>query len=243
MLGIYFNKSLYLEEERMFHKNKFYGFTLAEVLITLVIIGVIAAITVPSLINKTNNQETVSRLKKAYSTMAQATNRIIMEEGTPKSSSATSEDGWAYSSENMYNLYKKYLHNAKECGSSTGCFTQGEYKHLNGTPHADFDTYEDRSRLVLSDGTQVMFQKNSPTCSNTVDGATNRCALIWVDLNGAKKPNTIGRDLFFFVIKENGLYPNGCDDERYCDAASTTGNFGKGYGCACKVLREGAINY
>jgi len=88
-----------------------------------------------------------------------------------------------------------------------------------------------------------MFQHNSPTCSNSVDGSTNRCALIWVDLNGAKKPNTIGRDLFFFVIKENGLYPNGCDDDRYCDANSTTGNFGKGYGCACKVLREGAMNY
>ena len=40
------------------------GFTLAEVLITLVIIGVITAITVPSLINKTNNQEYVSRLKR-----------------------------------------------------------------------------------------------------------------------------------------------------------------------------------
>ena len=54
----------------------FRGFTLAEVLITLVIIGVIAAMTIPTLINKTNNQEYVSRLIKTYSTLSQGLNSI-----------------------------------------------------------------------------------------------------------------------------------------------------------------------
>ncbi len=53
-----------LGEEEQLQKKYSCGFTLAEVLITLVIIGVIAALTLPSLINKTNNQETVSKLKK-----------------------------------------------------------------------------------------------------------------------------------------------------------------------------------
>ena len=74
-------------------------------LITLVIIGVIAAITVPTLINKTNKQEYVSKLKKTYSTLAQATNLIIAEEGTPKASVG----GWASSAKNIYDLYKKHL--------------------------------------------------------------------------------------------------------------------------------------
>lgn len=39
------------------------GFTLAEVFITLVVIGIIVAITIPSLINKTNEQELLSGLK------------------------------------------------------------------------------------------------------------------------------------------------------------------------------------
>ena len=69
----------------------FRGFTLAEVLITLVIIGFIAAMTIPTLINKTNNQEYVSKLKKAYSTLSQATNRIITEEGNPRGDIG----GWA----------------------------------------------------------------------------------------------------------------------------------------------------
>ena len=82
---------------RINFKKYNFGFTLAEVLITLVIIGVIAAITVPTLINKTQNQEYVSKLKKAYSTFTQATNQIIAEEGTPNAS----KGGWANSPESI----------------------------------------------------------------------------------------------------------------------------------------------
>lgn len=51
------------------------AFTLAEVLITLVIIGVVAAMTVPSLMSNTNKKENIVRLKKAVSTINQALNR------------------------------------------------------------------------------------------------------------------------------------------------------------------------
>ena len=116
-------------------KKFFNAFTLAEILITLVIIGIIAAVTVPSLINKTQNQEYVSKLKKAYSTLSQATNLIIAEEGTPNAS----KGGWADNSRNIYEMYKKYLINAKDCGRENGCFEQHSnayYRYLNG------DNYE-----------------------------------------------------------------------------------------------------
>ena len=54
-----------------------FGFTLAEVLITLVIIGVIAAITIPPLMNKTNEQYTVVAVKKAYFILSQAYQRVV----------------------------------------------------------------------------------------------------------------------------------------------------------------------
>ena len=73
--------------------GRFKGFTLAEVLITLVIIGVIASMTIPTLMNNTNKQEYVSRLKKTYSTLAQATNRIIADAGNPRADIG----GWATS--------------------------------------------------------------------------------------------------------------------------------------------------
>ena len=48
------------------------AFTLAEVLITLGIIGVVAALTLPSLIQKQHEKETVAKVKKAYSILSQA---------------------------------------------------------------------------------------------------------------------------------------------------------------------------
>ena len=85
------------------------GFTLAEVLITLVIIGVIGALTVPALIQNTQKQEYVSALKKAYSTLSQVTQQIIAEEGSPSASGS-----WSENLDSLYSAYKKRLSNIKE---------------------------------------------------------------------------------------------------------------------------------
>ena len=218
----------------MVNLKTFKGFTLAEVLITLVIIGVIAAMTIPTLINKTNNQEYVSRLKKTYSTLAQVTNRIIADEGKPRGDIG----GWASSSEAVFNMYKKYLSNAKVCGLDTGCF-EGAYKQLNGTT-VDLDT--NRFTLVLADGTEVSIWKSgdfSVSCGGTASGSDNVCHIIKVDVNGAKGPNTAGRDTFAFTLKEDGLYPTGCDITTNGCRVGIDG----GWACTCKVLREGAMNY
>ena len=210
----------------------FKGFTLAEVLITLVIIGVIAAMTIPTLMNNTNKQEYVSRLKKTYSTMAQTTKMIISDEGNPKGSIG----GWANSRDNIFNLYKKYISNSGECNSASGCL-KGTYRYKNDTVwnfnHNDFRT------LVLSDGAEISIKDNSlnQNCTTRGSGTDNFCQHILIDVNGDKKPNTVGQDTFAFSLTENGLVPTGCDYDD-CTSASSLG-----WGCTCKVLREGAINY
>jgi len=68
---------------RKFEKYK-KGFTLAEVLITLVIVGVVAALTIPNLINKTNHKEYASKLKKAYSILQQFVHASAMQKGEPQ---------------------------------------------------------------------------------------------------------------------------------------------------------------
>ena len=214
-----------------------YGFTLAEVLITLVIVGVVAAMTIPTLINNTNKQEYVSRIKKTYSTFATVTNKIIAEEGNPKASVG----GWASSSENIYNLYKKHLSIAMDCSNGDGCFGTGYYKFLNlGNTDAIGLQKNTRYKVVLADGVSVLFEKIADDCVNNYGGTSDRCAVIDVDVNGAKGPNQWGRDLFGFVIKEDGLVPRGCDDTNWCGSSGTGGY---GFGCTCKVLRENAINY
>ena len=210
----------------------FSGFTLAEVLITLVIVGVIAAMTIPTLINKTNNQEYVSRLKKTYSTLAQATKQIISDEGLPRADMG----GWATSHEAIYNMYKKYLSNAKECNVGETCFAPIDYKKYNTNTSANWDigNKTNLGRLVLADGTFVDFQFNSDSCTSKT------CALLHVDVNGQKGPNMFGKDAFRFYLGEEGLFPSGCD---YNKDNCLTKNNGTGTACTCTVLREGAINY
>lgn len=55
-----------------FRMNKEFGFTLAEVLITLAIIGIIATLTIPSLRYESNKQQWVSALAKNYKSMDEA---------------------------------------------------------------------------------------------------------------------------------------------------------------------------
>lgn len=208
------------------------AFTLAEVLVTLVIIGVIAAMTIPTLMNNTNKQEYVSRLKKAYSTLSQATNKIIADNGKPRGDIG----GWATTSSAAYEMYKKYLSNIKDCNNSTGCFAS-EYKRMNNQMTNSYDDPTGR-RFVLADGTSVLFHSGhfSNSCEYESFGSSNVCQIIAVDINGNKGPNALGTDAFAFALKEDGLFPVGCD---FYGCGSDT----VGWGCTCKVIREGAINY
>lgn len=113
-------------------KNKS-GFTLAEVLITLVIIGVIAAITVPTLITKYQKEQTVTRLKKAYSALSQTTARAIADNGPI----ATWEVGQNLSSQAAADFTKKYIE---------------PYLNLAKPTTMDDDTW---ITMYLSDGTRV----------------------------------------------------------------------------------------
>ena len=65
-------------------KNRKNGFTLAEVLITLVIIGVIAALTIPNLMQKYQEQTTVKKVQKFYSTLSNAYSLAVKENGSVK---------------------------------------------------------------------------------------------------------------------------------------------------------------
>ena len=201
----------------------FYGFTLAEVLITLVIIGVIAAMTIPTLINKTNKQEYVSRLKKTYSTLAQATGKIVAEEG--------SSVHWADTRAHILERYKKHLSGVKVCNVGADCFNGAGMKYLD-TDTYDYAWQDVSSGLMLADGTHLLF-------TVVVNGIDPPFPVVIADINGNKGPNMYGRDGFWFRIKEYNIVPEG-DGQSMCPG-SYQGNRGKG--CAARVLKENAMNY
>lgn len=104
----YKNLSIYTPPYR---KN---AFTLAEVLITLVIIGVIAAITVPTLIHKMRREEVETKLKRVYSVMNQAINMSKIDNGDFKQWDYSAIDGTYEGNRIFFDKYiGKYLKTMK----------------------------------------------------------------------------------------------------------------------------------
>lgn len=65
------------------------GFTLAEVLITMSIIGVVAALTVPNMVNNYQKEAQTVQIRKAINDMTNAVDLLITEEGKTKFSSTS----------------------------------------------------------------------------------------------------------------------------------------------------------
>ena len=91
------------------------AFTLAEVLITLAIIGVVAALTIPTLVQKYKERETVTRVKEFYSVFSQAYQLAILEHGTfdqwnlGNTVRIDNEDGSTSLDENSLNNVNKFF--------------------------------------------------------------------------------------------------------------------------------------
>lgn len=216
---------------------KFTAFTLAEILITLGIIGIIAAITIPTIIGNSDKQATVSKVKEAYSILAQATTQINNDCGgnimgcITSTTSNNPNDNTARME--LANLYKQKLSLGKDCtdGITTGCFADQMYLHFNNTNCTNFESSNvfDRSRFILTNGISIDFDWRGPTSAPNYSN-------IYIDVNGVKPPNQMGKDTFAFYYDMNQrlILP-------YANNDCLTG--GGGYGCAKKILQESAINY
>lgn len=97
---------------------KNFGFTLAEVLITLGVIGVVAALTMTTLINNINNMQYKSAYKKAYSDFSNVLSRALSEdELVPRTSTWDINAGTS-----EWNAMKKYFKVVQECEKLTPCW-------------------------------------------------------------------------------------------------------------------------
>lgn len=228
---------------------KRFGFTLAEVLITLGIIGVVAAITLPTLINNYKEKATITRLKKAYSVLSQAMQKAVAENGTADLWETYEYDDETEDAENTMQRYYpdnivKQLSVVKDCGfKSEGCFLSDEYKLLDGRTERDFETLNNRYyKLVLADGTLVAlegYNDKAGSCS-----ASKYCGEIWVDINGSKLPNVAGKDLFIFYYTKDNILPYGYnlkDKPLYQSGCSIKS--GSGYGCTAWILTNENMDY
>lgn len=213
------------------------AFTLAEVLITLGIIGVVAAMTMPSLIQNYQEKATVTKLKKFYSLVSQAYVSILNDEGGSDTLQAGDDL-------EMMEKFGKYLKYQKTCGRNKGCFPNVTYKSVTGNGYSKWeDDTTDRSRAILTDGTLIMFNKSAMWGGNE---GNYLYAQIYVDINGFKGPNQLGRDFFYFYINPEKIVPAGAKalEEKNEDQKFTKNCIQQnGYACAAWVIYNENMDY
>ncbi len=209
------------------------AFTLAEVLITLGIIGVVASLTMPSLIANHQAKATATKLKKAYSVLSQAFAGAIDEYGSIKNW-AEYGDGRAYRDKMMENL-AHYLNISKKCTAaeaSSGClaFESGAIKTLSGE--------------LWNLGPQTIAQLNDGTVFLIYTDASGS-GWVMVGTNGVKTKQ-LGVDAFLFRFNGDKLVPFGATaaghhesfEETCKDKAAQSG-----FGCAAWVLYNENLDY
>ena len=259
--------------QKLIKYNKFSlkkaAFTLAETLITLTIIGVIAALTIPSLISEYQKHTYVVGLKKAYSQLQNAMKMIPITQGCPagdfdcagwndKWGKVTNIDGQEFNgnrgNKRTYLLSKQFKINKLCYYDSTDEICK---KIENNLSIAKAYYYYAGSSFITNDGMIISSVGNFYYTYN-------------IDVNGFKGPNKLGRDQFLFRITDhedessrglpqglvvpagsklniNVSYGGGESSYWKNNQKCTTENVNKGeYGveyCAGRVLEEDAMNY
>ena len=221
------------------------AFTLAEVLITLGVIGVVSAMTLPTLVQNYRKKSYVVQLHKIYNEFQQAFVGKMTETNAVNLAEAGFHPNEGFAIERQFlNSHFKVI---KDCGeNTTNCFANS-YVGLNGTRIVpNFRGY----KVAIASGASISFYIDG------IDDGENETTddylgFIYVDTNGLKGPNIGGRDLFRMYIYPDGVIddwqinvacrrgndcPNGenpreareSNFERFCDRANDTdGCFGK----------------
>ena len=187
------------------HCNKSHrgAFTLAEVLITLGIIGVVAALTIPSLVAKYQKHVLKNQFLKAYSNLQNAINMTISANGT-------GYDCYTYVAQYhdtecvaFWNDFMKNLKILKTCDYKAGkCNvrykTQEEAVAAGGTTHnptCSFLRSAQNDIYILADGSYFIESKAGVGSHNTL--------YFTLDVNGGKGPNKWGYDVFYFMLDKD----------------------------------------
>ena len=212
------------------------AFTLAEVLITLGIIGVVAAMTLPTLVNKYQAQVLRTQFLQANTILQDGITRMRYDEVDlndviNKRNSA---------------IIEQYFENghcelpADEKGAGYKNFF-GNYDTAGRAASSLIQPYCLKNGMLLWFG---KLKNIDPTGTFWYDD--NRYSLLAIDINGwKKKPNMFGKDVFFWyldpdtnMVKAVGKYADLPASYLYTQCPGSTGMAEAGIGCAAKALYD-----
>ena len=219
--------------------KKFKAFTLAEVLVTLGIIGVVSAMTVPTLMQNYQRQSYVTQLHKVYNELGQAAERYKADNNLV----SLREGRIMGNKDEVHNFVLQYFKVVKDCGgrywssASNACFAQ-KYTSIDGSSTTNLQGQECFATVVLASGAALCFDTGAATSVGAAedingDGKVDEndvinntgvnagmAITVEVDVNGPKGPNVAGRDLFSIDIAPNGLvYDSKWTDSSTVDTA------------------------
>ena len=142
------------------------GFTLAEVLITLGVIGVVAAITMPMMMAAHREKQFVAQLKKIYSNMSQSYARALVEYGEPdvwELVAADSPEG----ANAISSVLSPYFSIQRDCKTDGGCWVNDRIIYLdNSASDVSIGTDSKFSSLQIADGTLIAYRVLDPNCKS-----------------------------------------------------------------------------
>ena len=244
---------------------KKYGFTLAEVLITLGIIGVVAAMTIPTLISDYQKRTYVTGLQRAYAQiqqvfkLAMAQDAVDLLQNTELIQSINGTNTTDNNDQNAFiSKLGEYIKIQKACNSmdfSNGCHDI-QYTDLSDTNTDPFNRGGD-IQIFTSDGMIYYFTemdktayfRNQADCDRIKADGGSMCSdigTISIDVNGSKGPNKQGRDLFrldvdaygkVYLFGATAAYGKSRNWENEGNCSGT--DFDYGFNCAGRIYEEG----
>ncbi len=182
------------------------AFTLAEILITLGIIGVVAALTVPNIYSNYQQEALTAQLRKIISEIESAFDLSITSEGkTTLSGTRIARDGI---DEKFIDTYFKYIKKCKDTDTAK-CFASEQYFSINGKKK-DFKCAGYSYVLANSSAICMNIVKEIPILTEDDEDSGKFKQLkglnieIFIDTNGNQPPNVGGRDMFHVYMMPDG---------------------------------------
>ena len=202
------------------------GFTLAEVLITLTIIGIVAAITIPALMHSMDKTHYTSAIKTFQSNFTNGFAEMMATEMVDSLRDASPWNcftGTVTSAEtDEHKCVYKAMKNHFSLSDPTNGLPNGV--KVYGIDGSDISqSFNETVRYTLPNNMTVNINylgsqsdKTRTECDTIKDNGGSMCGIaanIFLDVNGNKKPNIVGKDIYRFALGPNGkLYPAGGKD-------------------------------
>ena len=200
------------------------AFTLAEVLITLGVIGVVAALTLPTLVQNYKEKILINKIKRTYSNIQ---NAIIMAQKENESIGDNSvlfnaSDGVVKVTEN----FAKYFSGAKVCKTKKECpnyYYNIEYANPYYNSNGETTVWNSSlPKIILNDGSVIVINSLNNGCEShrfdtyyDENGQPTQfkvdqyfCASLFFDVNGSTLPNKFGQDVFYIQVFKDKVVPS-----------------------------------